>query len=233
MTLPPEQMQKVYAIQQSMFEKFRNVPKEGRMVEYLGKEFIVYPGVFWPGEDSKAIVKNYQINPGEDVCDVCTGSGVIAIHSFWRGAKKVVALDINPNAIAATEYNRSWYRRNNREKVIEARVSDVFSALNPGEQFDVVTMNSPFTVHAPERGDVVERGCWDSDLHVHKEFYGNLDRVLKPHNNARAYVSQANFGAIEAMHELAKKAGFNVKEIGKNVVDDLRTFYAFELRRMK
>jgi len=226
MILSPEQMQEIYRIQAGMFDKFRAVPTEGKIVDYLGKPFIVYPGVFWPHEDSKALVQNYKINPGEEVLDVCTGSGVIAIYSAWKGARKVVALDINPEAVRTARENVHRYGLDN---VVEVRESDVFSALKPGEQFDVITMNSPFTDHAEVKKDYVEKTIWDQDLHVHRTFFQGLDKVLK--QNGRVYLSQANFGAVNEMKVLAEQAGYSVQEIGRNVVDDIRTFYAFELRK--
>jgi release factor glutamine methyltransferase len=226
MTLSPEKMEQVYAIQRQLHQKFRDVPVEGKIVEYLGRDFVVYPRVFWPSWDSQALVKNYTINPGEDVCDVCTGSGVIACHSAWKGAKRVVALDINPNAMCATRINTNRY---GLDAVIDVRESDVFSALKPGERFDVVTMNPPFTEH--DLDDIADRGCWDQNLFVQRTFFKGLNRVLKPIPSARAYVTQANFGAIEEMFQRADSYGFYVREIGRNRVDDLRTFYAFELRR--
>jgi hypothetical protein len=58
-------------------------------------------------------------------------SAVIAIHSAWKGARKVVALDINPNAVRATNQNARKY---GLASVIDARVSDVFSVLNFNEE---------------------------------------------------------------------------------------------------
>jgi len=228
MTFPPEVMREhIFPIQAQMQEKFRQVPPEGKTIEYLGKEFIVYPEVFWPHEDSKAIVKNYAINPGDEVADVCTGSGVIACFSGFYGAKKVVGLDISPNAIRAATEN---FRRHGLEGVAEARLSDVFSALKPGEQFDVVTMNPPFTLH--DANDYAAKTIWDAGLHVQNEFFANLDKVLKLHSDARAYVAQASFGSVEAMLEKADAYGFVARKIGENpVAPPYRIFYAYELKR--
>lgn len=228
MTLSPEEMQKVYKIQRGMHQKFREVPADGTEVEYLGRKFLVFRGVFWPSWDSQALVKNYVINHGETVCDVCTGSGVIAVHSAWRGARKVVALDINPNAIRATKENALRY---GLAPVIEPRLSDVFSALRPGETFDVVTMNPPMTPHDEEKKDCAEKTTWDEELYLHKQFFGALPGVLK--KSGRAYITQTSFGAITEVRSLAEQAGYNIREIGKTVVDDLRTFYAFELKRKR
>ena len=54
-------MSRILEIHRQMQEKFRKVSKKGEIVKYLGKKFVVYPSVFWPHEDSKAIVKNYNI----------------------------------------------------------------------------------------------------------------------------------------------------------------------------
>jgi release factor glutamine methyltransferase len=228
MTLSPKEMQKVYEIQRGLFQKFREGPLNGQTVLYLGKEFKVYPTVFWPSEDSKALVKNYVVNSGDEVLDVCTGSGVIACYSAWKGARKVIALDLNPAAVISARINAERYGLG---EVIEPRLSDVFSALRPEEKFDVVTMNPPLTEHAREKGDDPEITCWDSDLHVATSFFKGLDNVLKP--NGRAYITQASFGAIEDIRKLAEQNGYTIQEIGKNVVDDLRTFYAFELKRKR
>jgi release factor glutamine methyltransferase len=231
MTLTPQEMQRIYEIQRQMHQKFRDVTSAyGQDVSYLGRLFVVDQGVFWPSWDSQALVKNYVINSGEDVCDVCTGSGVIAVYSAEKGARKVVALDINPNAIKSTKTNAKIH---GVENIVDARQSDMFSALREGEMFDVVTMNPPFTNHREELYDYAEKTVWDQDLYVQRKFFEGLPRVLKPTPNARAYVAGASFGAIDEFKERAKQAGFSMQEIGKTVVDDLRTFYAFELRRKK
>lgn len=230
MTLSPERMKEVYKIQVELQQKVRDVPEEGKVIDYEGKKFIVYQGVFWPHEDSKALVRNFEILPGEEVADICTGSGVIAIHAALKGARRVVALDINPNACRATDYNARQYRI---DDIVESRVSDVFSALKPGEQFDVITMNPPFTDHQEEQGDYAEKTIWDAGFHVHTCFFEELDVRLKSQPNARAYTTQANFGSIERMLEMADQAGYSVRQIGQNRCDELRTFYAFELKRKK
>src|SRR3989344_1317443 len=97
--LTKEQLDKITGRQKEMHEKFRNVPDSGQNVEYLGKKFIVCRNVFWPFDDSKPLVENYKINHGEYVLDVCTGSGIIAVFSAYKGAKRVVALDSSLDAV--------------------------------------------------------------------------------------------------------------------------------------
>lgn len=212
-------------LQRQMREKFKAVPPEGQIVDYLGRKFIVYTGVFWPHEDSKAIVKNMTIRPGETVLDICTGSGVIAIFAALKGAKKVVALDINPEAVRSVKENA---KMNGVSRKVDARVSDMFAALEPGEKFDVITMNPPFTDHPAE--NFIEKTMWDNDFHVHKEFFKYGGALLK--ENGRIYMSQASFANVEKMLQMAKDNKFTIKKIGENKVDNIKTFYAFELRKI-
>ncbi|MBU0467011.1 MAG: methyltransferase [Nanoarchaeota archaeon] len=219
--LEAQKMQRIYNIQRQLQEKFRATPN-GTKVEYLGKMFMGLPTVFWPSWDSQALIKNYKINPGEEVLDVCTGSGVIAIFSAIKGAKKVVALDINPEEIKCVKENTIVHHV---EKILDARVSNMFAALEVKEKFDVITMNPPFTPHTAS--DFLEKTVWGANLEVHKTFFKEVKRHLK--KKGRIYICQAKFGAIEEMNSLATENGFSVRKIGETKLDEDRIFYAFEI----
>lgn len=211
-------------IQRERQKLIRSVPDNGQYIEYLGKKFIVYKNVFWPFEDSMPLVENYIINPSDHVLDVCTGSGVIAIFSAYNGAEKVLAIDINPDSIFTANENTKLH---GFDDIIEIRQSDMFSAIQYNEKFDVITGNLPFRNQLAK--DLVEASQWDSNLNAHQSFFKEVRKHLKP--NGRIYLSQANFGAVDEMKQFAKDAGFNVKLIGQKSMpkSDLRVFYAFEL----
>ncbi|MDD4989785.1 MAG: tRNA (adenine(22)-N(1))-methyltransferase TrmK [Candidatus Pacebacteria bacterium] len=205
-------------------EQFRSVPLAGAKIKYLDKDFLVFRNVFSPFDDSLPLVENYQIKPGEKVLDVCTSSGVIAIFSALKGAGKVLAVDINPEAVKNAQANVDLY---GLKDVIEVRLSDMFSSLSPEENFDVITGNLPF--RNKEAPDLVAVSQWDTNLHCHKAFFEGIRKHLKP--GGRVYLAQANFGALDEMKEMARKEGFKVKLIGQRNMpnNDPRIFYAFEL----
>ncbi len=224
--LTKEQLDEITKRQIEMQERFRSVPSNGQYIEYLGKKFIVYKNVFWPFDDSKPLVENYRINPDDYVLDVCTGSGVIAVFSAYKGAKNVVALDANPDAIKTAVTN---VRLHGFADTIDVRLSDMFGALRDDEQFDVITGNLPFRNKTAT--DYVESSQWDTSLNAHRRFFAEVNRHLKP--NGSIYLSQANFGAVDEMRQLAAVSGFAVKCIGQKTMpnNDPRIFYAFELTR--
>ena len=227
--LTVEEELKIEEARQEIFAKLRSVPEDGIEVDYLGKKFKVLKGVFWPHEDSKEIVKSMNINNGDSVLDLFTGSGVIAIHAALSGAKKVVAVDINPTAVENVNINAKKF---GLENVVEARVSDVFSAIEEGDQFDVITGNPPFSDKPVDNEDerYIEQTIKDTGLVVQNKLFNDLEKYLKP--NGRAYFSQANFGGVSEMLALAKEKGFDYRLVGTNEMQgDPRVFYAFEFKR--
>ena len=103
----------------------------------------------------------------------------------------------------------------------------MYEALRKDEQFDVITGNLPF--RDKKAFNKIEATMWDTNLRIHTAFFKGAKKHLKP--NGRIYLSQANFGAIYEMRQMAEKHGFSVKLIGlKTMSNDLRKFYAYELK---
>lgn len=224
--LTQKQMANITRMQKIKQKRFRSVPKRGASIDYLGKKFIVYRDVFWPYEDSMLLVKKFIIKPGEHVLDVGSGCGVIAVFSAYKGAEKVVAVDINPEAVRATKKNAQIH---GFSQIIDARCSDLFNKLHDNERFDVIAVNLPYRNKAAK--DFVEASFWDPGFNTYKRFFKEAGKHLA--NNGRIYLAQANYGDIPAMKRLAKAAGFTVKLIGKKAISngDPRVFYAFELKQ--
>lgn len=81
------------------------------------------------------------VRPGDRVLDVGTGSGILAIAAALLGAKEVMAIESDPDAIENAQDN---LRRNGvaeRVDLIHGLVDDAFLAmLGPG-RFDVIVAN--------------------------------------------------------------------------------------------
>ena len=73
-----------------------------------------------------------------DVLDVGTGTGIQAFAALPT-SKRVVAIDINPEAI---EYAKNAVVFG--DKQVEFRVGDLFSAIKKGEKFDLIIFNPPY-----------------------------------------------------------------------------------------
>jgi tRNA1(Val) A37 N6-methylase TrmN6 len=105
-------------------------------------------------------------------------------------------------------------------------LSNIFSAISPDEKFDVITANLPFMKKRAR--NILESSIWDTDLNANKSFFRSVRDFMVP--NGRAYITQADFGAIKEVLDLGKKQGFCIKQIGKKSIVGYGTFYAFELK---
>lgn len=94
----------------------------------------VYP----PSSDSLMLRDILNTSGARQVLDLCTGSGVQALHAAG-GAERVVAVDINPRAAAVARCNA----RLNGVANVEVREGDLYTPVR-GEHFDLVIANPPF-----------------------------------------------------------------------------------------
>jgi methylase of polypeptide subunit release factors len=105
-------------------------------------------GVHLPPESSVELARLLDVQAGEDVLELGCGCGLIAIAAAKRGARRVVATDLDPAALAAAEANA---RRNRAADRIEIRAGSWYEALGPeggkgsGERFHVVIATPPQT----------------------------------------------------------------------------------------
>ncbi|MGJ0629751.1 class I SAM-dependent methyltransferase [Xenorhabdus bovienii] len=100
----------------------------------------VFPGTLTGATEVMASALPYPV--GGRMLEVGCGSGVISVTAALCGVSEVVALDINPNAVTNTLRNAV---RHGVESQVSARVSDVFSALEMNEDFDLIFWNVPWT----------------------------------------------------------------------------------------
>lgn len=206
---------------------FKSVSAKGKTIEYLGKKFLVYKDTFWPFKDSQPLIKNFKIKRGESVLDIGTGSGVIAVFACYKGAGKVVAVDINPMSIKSSRYNAKLH---GFDKIITVKQSNLFENIER-EKFDVITANLPFrNKTAP---DLVARSQWDTGLKTNKKFFEEAGEYLKP--RGRIYFAQSNFGALQEIKKLARATGFSVRIIGRQSASksDPKIFYALILKKVR
>ena len=78
------------------------------------------------------------ISPAQDVLDLGSGSGILSIAAAKLGARKVLALDIDPVAVEATAGNA---RANGVQDKIIAQQGSLDTLLHSARRFDVIIVN--------------------------------------------------------------------------------------------
>ena len=114
--------------------------------EFMGLPFCVNEHVLIPRQDTEVLVEEairviQKEMPEAAVLDLCTGSGCIAVSlAKLGGYADVTALDLSEEALKVA--------KSNGEKLLDHPVkfikSDMFSALDPENRYDVIVSNPPY-----------------------------------------------------------------------------------------
>lgn len=141
---------------------------------------------------------------GEEIIDVGTGSGILAIGAVKLGAKHVLALDLDPVAVQSAEENS---RLNGLERDITVYESDLLSILD--KQDNALGVSMPV--------DVVVANILAEVILL---FIGDVYQGLKP---GGLYIASGIWKNKEEIVEKAlKEAGFDIIDIHRE--DDWLAF---------
>ena len=208
---------KVLSLQAAYVEAMRR-RREPAVVLHCGREFVVLPDVFPPYLDSALLVRALHIEDDEEVLDVGSGSGVIAVFAALE-AKHVVATDINPAAVRTIRENA---RRNGVEDRLTAVEADL-SPMDEGGGFDVVIFNPPYTDHPATH--VAERSVWDPGHATIRRFFSGISEVTRP--EGRLYLGWADFADLDFIEGLMADHKLRFRCIDA-ITDDTSQFVVYE-----
>ena len=195
--------------------------------EIDGVPLLILPDVFNPVllRTGKFLTQALNAMPlpsdASQVLDMGTGSGVGAIFAARRGAR-VVAVDINPEAVRCAKLNALL---NRLEHCIDVRHGDLMAPLDPqrGDIFDLVMFNPPYYRGVPH--DDFDSAWRGQD--VFERFAAGLPRVLKP--QGKALVIFSSDGAWDEARHAFEIQGLRVQPLHQiHYVNEVVTAYQVE-----
>lgn len=123
------------------------MPEAGTLLFlYEGAVFRLADGAQAPKPGSLLLLRHLDVRDGDEVLDLGTGAGFAAILAA-RHAKRVVATDVVPEAVALTSQNAALNGVGDR---VEARLGDGYDPVR-GEIFDLIVSGAPQMPTPPER----------------------------------------------------------------------------------
>jgi len=179
---------------------------------YFEKPIVLLPGVFPPEEAEGRVLPFMQENAGlfenAHVLDIGTGSGMIGLFAAKLGAAKVVASDIDGMALRNAKMNAESLGVGS---VFETRLvppddMSAYSVIGPGEKFDVIISNPPYSLDLDAPGNTTETDQGDLGLSIVR----GLDDHLNP--GGAAVLLYPSIFYHHVMVKYARYEGFDARD---------------------
>ncbi len=209
--------------------KLETVPYK---IKVAGKEFIIYPNVFSPKyfHDTKIFAENLPVKEGEEMLEIGPATGVVSIMAAYRGARKVLAIDINPDAVKNTKANIELHQMKDK---VEVRQGDLYSPLLPKEKFDTIFWNTPFGFVENKDIPDLEKAVFDPGYVSTEKFITEAKQHLK--QDGRLLIGfSTTLGRYDLLQQFVEKAHLSLRSISKTVSEEIHpvTFEIFEAEKI-
>ena len=114
--------------------------------EFYNVELLVGPGVLIPRPETEQLVEiALKHLKGTKVCDLCTGSGAIALAiAKERPDVMVTGIDISSEALSYAQRNKEQLGLKNASFIL----GDIFAPLPRDSKFSLITANPPYVTSA-------------------------------------------------------------------------------------
>ena len=182
-------------------------------LEYSGLRIKVDEGVFSPKHFDGWRIFNEKFPNFHDktILELGTATGITALYLAKNGARKVVAVDINKNAVANAKANQIL----NKIVNMEVRYSDLFSEIRTDEKFDIIYWNMPFGFvdENYQHENVLEKSIFDPGYNILKQFLDEAPRFLT--GNGYILIGTGSGANIEKFKEIVSDNQMGLELLAK------------------
>jgi release factor glutamine methyltransferase len=207
-TLSHEHVEQVRRWHERAYAEARAEGRGEQSFDYLGARIVVPPEVMPVTRMSHLLGDAVltEAGAGERVLDMGTGSGVNAILAARKGAS-VLAVDINPHALAAALANAE---HNGVADRVTVRYSDVFSEVEG--TFDLAVFDPPFRWFRPR--DLLESATTDEGYRAMTTFFRQARQHLAP--GGRMLIFFGTSGDLGYLQHLVADCGFSSEVVAQD-----------------
>ncbi len=192
---------------------------------FIGLNTVFSPMVF---EDSFWFADNLPFKQNGSFLEIGCGTGLISIVAVQKGCNKVLATDLNPDAVKNTKLNVTLF---NFEKVISTQVSNVFQTIGSNflNKFSLIFWNTPFIYTQNQNLDNLEKSVFDYDYKAISEYIENVKLYLEP--NGKCFLGfSSSSGNIELLKTICKRFNCYLRSFSHYTFDDGFRVELFEIK---
>jgi len=188
--------------------------------------FDISEEVYEPAEDSFLFAENLDLNNGEQVLDMGTGSGILGVISAKK-AIAVVAVDVNPYAIWCAKHNAAVNCVSEKMFFLQ---SDLFTSISKQTKFDVILFNAPYLPSEDSETDFWLGRAWAGGItgrQVIDRFIFQAPFYLK--RTGRLLLLQSTLSDVEETKKLFLERDLALEVKAKLALPFFETLVLFEI----
>lgn len=174
-----------------------------------GIDFLVFPHVC-PSHKFRTTsfllksLKNLVRN--KKVCDMGCGAGIVGLFALQNGAKQVIQIDINPNAVENAKANNVLHGFEGAK--IETYLSDCFDSV-PETKFDLIVFNMPFHCENIKIDDPLKYAFYDPEFTSIRKFLAQSKRYS--HKDTKILIAFSSKGETKVLEAIFEQNHYNWK----------------------
>jgi release factor glutamine methyltransferase len=208
-------------IGQTIIDGYRADTDRTMVFELLGRQWDllddVWPPTYSPGGELHADL--IPFGAMASFLEMGSGTGIMSVLAALAGCRRVLALDLNPAAVDNTLCNA---RRHGVADRVDARTSDLYAAVAPGERFDGIYWNPPFLDAPAERlnGSLWHETMFDPGYGKLRRFLTEGTSLLTSTGRIYLWFGEA-LGRPTLIDELAATAALTVRELHRTTIAEV------------
>jgi len=184
-----------------------------RVYKYNDWVFEVPPYVFEPSSTSKFIfdaIQSREIDlSNKKYLVMGVGAGIEPVIAASMGVKEIIAIDIHPESVMATE--KSYYSIHERATTelinLHTLVSDLFNNLDTSTKVDVITFNPPaVSTHLSEDKDITRNTSIGAS--ILQRFFEQIKEKDVLSHHGKIYIILSNTSELHKIISYALINGF-------------------------
>lgn len=185
-------------------------------------EIVQFESVFWEPDDTislRKLIVDDLITAGRDVLEIGTGTGLLSILCLRNDARRVVATDINPAAVANARYNAAMLipERQLDIRQVAPESPEAFSEIGQAERFDLIISNPPW--EDGSIGQPADHAFYDPGFVLMNSLLDGLPAHLKP--GGRCLLAYGHAPAIKLLRDECTRRGYEFKILDEREIDQL------------
>jgi release factor glutamine methyltransferase len=197
-----------------------------RYVEDFRQPLAQFQTVFWEPRDTdslRQLIRESRLVQDKSVLEIGTGTGLIALCCLQASAKRVLATDVNPAALANARWNAQSLGLSSRleTRLVPLDQPSAYTVIRSDEQFDLIISNPPWEDERPKKID---------EFALYDPGFGLLDSIVrgsKQHlrNGGRIMLVYGSVEAIERLQSLADECEFKAIVHDDRQLDQLQKLF--------